>query len=81
MKVLYKIVGIHGRGNEVRLSLKNEMIKKKLNPMDALKDTQGFLQQIQESTHKEKETDHLTIPVDLWKERNYTLGNTIEVEI
>jgi len=82
MKILYNIVGTHFEGNFVVLQIAVEQVaKKSLDVMEAVKDIGGFMQKMKVEAVESRNPDKVRIPVDEWKKGGYNLGDVISVDI
>ena len=82
MKMLYTIDGSYFEGDFVVLKILVEQVaKKKLDPMEALKDMGGFIQKMKMDASEMRDPDKVRIPKDEWKKGGYNLGDVISVDI
>lgn len=82
MKILYTVVGIHYEGGFVVLKIAVEQVaKKSLDVMEAVKDLGGFMQKMKMEASEMRDPDKVRIPVEEWKKGGYNLGDVISVDI
>lgn len=82
MKMLYTVVGNHFEGDFVVLKITVEQVaKKNLDVMEAVKDLGGFMQKMKLEAVESRNPDKVRIPVEEWKKGSYNLGDVISVDV
>jgi hypothetical protein len=82
MKILYTVIGNHFEGNFVVLQIAVEQVtKRSLDVMEAVKDLGGFMQQMKVEASENRNPDKVRIPRDEWNKGGYNLGDVISVDI
>ena len=80
--MLYSIVGLRYVGDYVVLDIIIEQVaKKNLDVMEAVKDLGGFMQKMKTEAVEMRSPDKIRIPLGEWKKGGYNLGDVISVDV
>ena len=81
MYILYKINGIKAVGNRICLTIIPVEEKKDFDTGKVLRNLGGFMENMKSQAVISRNPDQVSVTVDEYKDKGYTLGDVISVSI